>query len=412
MVFFRSRENRPGAAASPTSPPSLQADSNTDFLIVGAGFSGLVIAERLAAAGWKCVVVDRRPHFAGNAHDATDAAGVLVHRYGPHYFRTNSQRIVDYLSRFTGWHEVAYTIKSHTRGRYWSFPINLNTFEELTGNPSSSEDFARWLEENRLPISEPRNSEEVILSQVGTELYELFFKGYTIKQWKRHPRELDASVCGRIPIRTNRDDRYLTESFQALPDKGYTALFENLLSQSPGIDLRLGVDFAEAKARWNHKHLVFTGAIDEFYDRRFGPLPYRSLRFEPESFTAAQLRERESIAGRAGFWQPAMQVNYPDADVPFTRIVEIKHATGQRIDASTIVREYPKDWTPGEEPYYPVPAPDARDAYQKYAGLASAEKNTSFIGRLATYRYYNMDQVTGMALAEADKLIAKYGSNP
>jgi UDP-galactopyranose mutase len=389
----------------------LQADANTDFLIIGAGFSGLVIAERLTAAGWKCVVVDRRPHFAGNAHDATDTAGVLVHQYGPHYFRTNSPRIVDYLSRFTGWHEVAYTIKSHTRARYWSFPINLNTFEELTGKPSSSEEFARWLEENRLPISEPRNSEEVILSQVGTELYELFFKGYTIKQWKRHPRELDASVCGRIPIRTNRDDRYLSESFQALPDKGYTALFDNLLSQSPGIDLKLGIDFAEAKARWNYKHLIFTGAIDEFYDRRFGPLPYRSLRFEPESFTAAQLRERENIAGKSGFWQPAMQVNYPDADVSFTRIVEIKHATGQRIDASTIVREYPKDWAPGEEPYYPVPAPDARETYQKYARLASAEKNTSFIGRLATYRYYNMDQVTGMALAEADKLISKYGSN-
>jgi len=389
----------------------LQADANTDFLIVGAGFSGLVIAERLSAAGWKCVVVDRRTHLAGNAHDATDAAGVLVHRYGPHYFRTNSPRIVDYLSRFTGWHEVAYTIKSHTRGRYWSFPINLNTFEELTGKPATPEEFERWLEQTRLPIHEPKNSEDVILSQVGSELYELFFKGYTIKQWKRHPRELDASVCGRIPLRTNRDDRYLSESFQALPDKGYTALFENLHSQSSGIDLQLGVDFTEAKARWNYKHLVFTGAIDEYYDRRFGALPYRSLRFEPESFTAVQLREREPIAGKSGFWQPAMQVNYPDADVPFTRIVEIKHATGQKIDTSTIVREYPKDWTPEEEPYYPVPAPDARAAYQKYAQLAAVEKHTSFIGRLATYRYYNMDQVTGMALAEADKLIAHYGSN-
>jgi UDP-galactopyranose mutase len=314
--------------------------------------------------------------------------------------------VVDYLSRFTAWHEVAYAIKSHTRGRYWSFPINLNTFEEYLGRESTAGEFSAWLEKNRIPIENPRNSEEVIISQVGRELYQLFFEGYTLKQWKRHPRELDASVCGRIPVRTNRDDRYLSENFQALPAKGYTALFENLLAATPGIELRLGVDFQEAKARWKFKHLVFTGAIDEYFGRCFGPLPYRSLRFEHESFNAEQLRERETVAGKPGFWQPAMQVNYPDAEVPFTRIVEIKHATGQQIDASTILREYPKDWAPGGEPYYPVPAPDAREAYRKYAELAASEKTTSFIGRLATYRYYNMDQVTAMALTEADKLLS------
>ena len=239
----------------------------------------------------------------------------------------------------------------------------------------------------------------------------MFFEGYTLKQWKRHPRELDASVCGRIPIRTNRDDRYLSESFQALPKHGYTALFENMLNASPGVEVHLGVDFAEARARWSHKHLIFTGAVDEFYDRRFGPLPYRSLRFEPESFSAEQLLEREPVSGKPGFWQPAMQVNYPDAEVPFTRIVEIKHATGQQIPATTIMREFPKDWAPGDEPFYPIPAPEARAAYQRYAALAAAEPATSFIGRLATYRYFNMDQVTGMALAEADKLISRYGSN-
>ena len=388
----------------------MQADAATDFLIIGAGFSGLVIAERLASAGWKCVVVDRRTHLGGNAYDRTDAAGVLIHPYGPHYFRTNSPRIVDYLSRFTDWHQVAYTIKSHTRGRYWSFPINLNTFEEFTGKPSTPEEFAAWLETTRIPIEHPQNSEEVIISQVGRELYQLFFEGYTLKQWKRHPRDLDASVCGRIPVRTNRDDRYLTETFQALPAKGYTALFENLLAATPNIELHLGIDFQEAKARWKCKHLVFTGALDEYFGHCFGPLPYRSLRFEHESFDAAQLRSRESISGKPGFWQPAMQVNYPDADIPFTRIVEIKHATGQNIAASTILREFPKDWTPGAEPYYPVPAPDARAAYQKYADLAAAEKTTSFIGRLASYRYYNMDQVTAMAITEADKLLARYGT--
>lgn len=388
----------------------MQTDRSTDFLIVGAGFSGLVVAERLANAGWKCVVVDRRAHLGGNAYDSKDASGVLIHRYGPHYFRTNAPRIAEYLGRFTEWHEVEYTIKSFQGGRYWSFPINLNTFEELLGRPSTSDEFQSWLEQQRVPIESPRNSEEVVLSQVGPELYERFFKGYTLKQWKRHPRELDASVCGRIPIRTNRDDRYLTEQFQALPKHGYTAMFERMLEASPGVELHLGVDFEEAKRRWSHKHLIFTGPIDEYYDRRFGPLPYRSLRFENESFTPEQLRERESISGKRGFWQPAMQVNYPDAEVPYTRIVEIKHATGQQIDATTIVREYPKDWTQDDEPFYPVPAPDARARYEQYAALALTESHVSIIGRLGTYRYYNMDQVTGMALKEAERLIGRYGS--
>jgi UDP-galactopyranose mutase len=385
--------------------------NTTDFLIIGAGFSGLVAAHRLATAGWKCVVVDRRTHLGGNAYDKIDHAGVLTHAYGPHYFRSNSQRIVDYLSEFTEWHPVDYTIKSHTRDRFWSFPINLNTFEEYLGRESTSEELTAWLDFNRIPIAEPKNSEEAILSQVGRELYELFFEGYTLKQWKRHPRELDASVCGRIPVRHNRDDRYLSESFQALPKKGYTALFESMLSASPGVELHLGIDFHEARIRWKHKHLIFTGAIDEFYDRCFGALPYRSLRFEAESFTPEQLLSRTAISGKPGFWQPAVQINYPNVEIPFTRIVEIKHATGQQIDTSTIVREYPKDWTPDDEPFYPIPAPEARTAYQRYSELAVNEINTSFIGRLATYRYFNMDQVTGMAIAETDKLISRYGTN-
>jgi len=371
---------------------------STDFLIVGAGFSGLVVGERLASAGWKCVVVDRRSHLGGNARDHHDAAGVLVHDYGPHYFRSNSRRIVDHLSRFTDWRPVEYCIKSHRDGRYWSFPINLNTFEELIGRPASEDEFKAWLEDKREPIERPANSEEVILAKVGRELYEKFFEGYTCKHWKRHPRELDPSVCARIPIRTNRDDRYLREEFQALPREGYSAMFERMLEAAPGLELHLGTDFDEARRRWRHRHLVFTGAVDEYYGHRFGPLPYRSLRFEPESFDAEQLREREAIAGQPGFWQPAMHVNYPDPEVPFTRIVEIKHATGQRVDATTIVREYPRDWRPGIEPYYPIPATDAAAAYRRYAELAEREPGVSFIGRLATYRYYNMDQVTGMAL--------------
>lgn len=378
------------------------------FLIIGAGFSGLVAAHRLAHAGHTCTIVDRRPHLAGNAHDSHDKAGVLIHNYGPHYFRTNSQRILDYLSPFTEWHHVDYTIKSHTEGKYWSFPINLNTFEELIGKPATTADFEAYIAKHRHHIPDPKNSEEIILSQVGSRLYELFFEGYTLKQWKLHPRQLDPSVCARIPIRTNRDDRYLAEEFQALPKNGYTALLENLLADCPNTTLHLNTDFQQAREKFPHHHLIFTGAIDEYFGRKYGPLPYRSLRFEHQSFTAQQLIARQPISGKPGFWQPAMQVNYPGKEIPYTRIVEIKHATGQNIDATTIVREFPDDWTPSKEPYYPIPTPDATTAYQKYAALAHAETHTTFIGRLATYRYYNMDQVTGMALAASEKLIKRF----
>ncbi len=391
----------------------MRPDLETDFLIIGAGFAGLVAAQRLAEAGWRCVVADRRPHLAGNAHDRTDAAGVLIHPYGPHYFRSNSPQVVDHLSRFTAWREVSYVIKSHARGRYWSFPVNLNTFEEFIGRPSSTEDFEAWLAAARMPLDHPpRNSEEVILSQVGRELYELFFEGYTLKQWKRHPRELDASVAGRVPIRVNRDDRYLTESFQALPDAGYTAMFERMVEASPGLRLCLGMDHTEAIARHRHRHLIFTGAVDEYFNYRLGELPYRSLRFEMESFSGAELASRLPIAGKPGFWQPALQVNYPEPEVPHTRIVEIKHATGQRVDATTIVREFPADWTRGGEPFYPVPAEESRAISKAYADLARQQESVSFIGRLATYRYYNMDQVAAMALKEAAALLRRYGPAP
>ena len=370
-----------------------------DYLIVGAGFAGAVLAERLASqCGATCLVIDRRAHIGGNAHDHYDAAGVLLHTYGPHYFRTNSDRIVAYLSQFTEWHPVEYKILSWTHGRFWQFPINLNTFEQLVGHAATSEEMERTLAEWRVPIAEPRNSEEVIVSQVGVKLYEMFFKNYTRKQWRRDPRELDASVCGRIPIRLNRDDRYLSEKFQALPREGYTAMFRKILAH-PKIEIRLQTDYREASARIPHRHLIFTGPIDEYFEHRFGPLPYRSLRFEPE--TLAQ-----------EFFQPTMQVNYPN-DHDFTRIVEIKHATGQRLPATTIVREYPEDFGPGKEPYYPIPAPDTRALYERYAALAAQETGTTFVGRLATYRYYNMDQVVGMALAEFEKLrAARAGAAP
>jgi UDP-galactopyranose mutase len=384
---------------------------DVDFLIVGAGFSGLVFAERAATQlGLISLVVEKRRHFGGNAQDEYDDHGVLVHKYGPHYFRTNSTKIREYLSQFTEWHPVSYQILSHADGRYWKFPVNLNTFEQLVGRPATEEEFREWLEAHRVRIEKPANSEEVIISQVGWELYEKFFKGYTLKQWKRHPRDLDASVCGRIPIRTNRDDRYLREEFQALPKAGYHKMFERMI-QAGGdkIRLLLNTDYREILPHVNYKHLVYTGPIDEYFDNGFGPLPYRSLRFENESFTAGQLEARLSVAGKAGFWQPAMQVNYPN-DEEFTRIVEIKHATGQSCTNTTIVREYPDDYGPGKEAYYPIPAPDAAAIYRKYEERAAQEQNVSFIGRLATYRYYNMDQVVAMTLAEFERLSERFAT--
>lgn len=378
---------------------------NFDVVIVGAGFSGLTVAERvIAEQGKRCLIIEKRSHLGGNAYDFYDDHGVLIHKYGPHYFRTNSGKVREYLSQFTAWQPVDYKILSFTDGQFWNFPINLNTFEQFIGRPSTTEAMEDWIEAHRVKIETPANSEEVIISQVGWELYEKFFKGYTIKQWQREPRDLDASVCGRIPIRTNRDDRYLREEFQALPAAGYTRLFEKMVDACGAkLKIVLNSDFREVLPHISYKHLVYTGPIDEYFDFCFGSLPYRSLRFERESFTSQTLKGREGIAGKKGFWQPAMQVNYPNTE-SYTRIVELKHATGQTCENTTIVKEYPVNFGPGQEPYYPIPASDAAAIYSKYKEKAAFEKNVSFIGRLATYRYYNMDQVVGMALKEAEKL--------
>ena len=374
---------------------------HVDCLIVGAGFAGAVMAERLASQlGKRVLIVDRRPHLAGNAFDSPDRqSGVLLHHYGPHYFRTNSPRIREYLSLFTEWRPMDYKILAWTDGRFWPFPVNLNTFEQLVGHPATSEEMAATLAKWRVELPggrAPANSEEVIVSKIGVELYEKFFKGYTRKQWRCEPAELDPSVCGRIPIRTNRDDRYLSDEFQALPRDGYTRLFERMLAH-PLIEVRLKTDYREARAQVSCDHLVYTGPIDEYFDHCLGPLPYRSLRFEPET-----LEQK--------WFQPSVQVNYPN-DFEFTRIVEIKHITGQDdLPTTTVVREYPEDYRPGGEPYYPLPTAGARALCARYEELAAAETRVSFVGRMATYRYYNMDQVVGMALTEFEKLRGRWAA--
>lgn len=372
-----------------------------DFVIVGAGFSGLVIAERLGAAGHRCLVVEKRNHIGGNCHDRTDRNGLLYHVYGPHYFRTNSAAVREYLSRFTAWREVKYRVQVYTQGRYWSFPVNLATYRQLCGRADASEaDFKDYLARAIIPCEHPANSRDAMLACVGPELYELFFKGYTLKQWGRPAEALDASVCRRIPWRSEVDERYFHDEFQALPRDGYHRLFENLYAAS-GADLRLETDYRDILPHVRCQHLVYTGPIDEYFGHCHGPLPYRSVRLQLEEYSATDRPD--------GLLQPALQVNYPGSE-PFTRTVELKHITGQSSPFSNLVREFSEEHVNGRnDPYYPIPGPESQALIEQYRTLAEREAGVTFIGRLAQYRYLNMDQVVGAALHTAEKLKLKPG---
>ena len=357
-----------------------------DYLIVGAGISGITIAERISSQlGKSCLIVEKRNHIGGNCYDFYDSQGVLIHKYGPHFFRTNSEEIKSYISQFTEWLPVNYNVLSYVDGRHYFFPINLNTFEQIIGKPSTEEEMKAKIEEWRIPIENPQNSEEVIISQVGEKLYEMFFKNYTIKQWKMHPRDLDASVCGRIPIRTNRNNSYVDKKFQAIPKEGYTAMFEQMLDSAKNVNIILNTDFEQIRDKISYDKLIYTGMIDTFYQYRFGKLPYRSIDFKYEYH-------------HCDFYQKAVQINYPN-DYDYTRIIEIKHITKQKIKGTTITKEYPTDYTGSNEAFYPIPSSSSQEILEKYRNLAKEEKNILFLGRLGMYKYYDMDQVFGMALS-------------
>jgi UDP-galactopyranose mutase len=353
-----------------------------DWLIVGAGFAGSVLAERLAnERGDRVMVIDRRDHIAGNAYDRLDASGLLIHQYGPHIFHTNSRSVFDYLSRFTAWRPYEHRVLGEVDGKRVPIPINLDTINTLYGLNLTEEQLPGWFAERAEAVDEIRTSEDVVVSKVGRELYDKFFRGYTRKQWGMDPSELDKSVTARVPTRTNRDDRYFTDEFQFMPKHGYTRMFEAMLA-SPNIDVMLGTDYRDVKDEIPHRRLIFTGPVDEFFDFRFGQLPYRSLRFKHVTLDQP-------------WYQPVGTVNFPQTE-DYTRISEYKHMTGQEHPKTSITYEYP---AAEGDPYYPIPRPENALLFKRYERLALTTPNVWFVGRLATYRYYNMDQVVGQALA-------------
>ena len=385
------RRRQPPVVAAPAAHPAGRR-AHFDYLVVGAGFAGSVIAERLAAGSNKTVMlIDRRPHVAGNAYDRHDDAGILFHQYGPHIFHTNSDEIVRYLSRFTGWRTYEHRVLASVDGQLVPIPINRTTINKLYGlNLTTEEEAEAFLKARAEPVERIQTSEDVVVSAVGRELYEKFFQGYTRKQWGIDPSGLDKSVTSRVPTRTNTDDRYFSDSFQAMPKLGFTHMFENMVDHE-NISISLETDFAEAKDEVLYDRLVFTGPIDEFFDHRYGKLPYRSLRFVHETHDLEQ-------------YQPVAVVNHPDPGTPYTRISEYKHLTGQKHPKTTITFEYP---SPEGDPYYPIPRAENQALYKQYEALALQRPDVSFVGRLATYRYYNMDQVCGQALATYRRLVER-----
>ncbi|MXV16672.1 UDP-galactopyranose mutase [Hufsiella ginkgonis] len=360
-----------------------------DYLIVGAGFAGSVLAERLASeSGKRVLIVDKRNHIGGNAFDHYDDQGILVHKYGPHIFHTNSADVFDYLSRFTAWRNYQHRVLGSVDGQLFPIPINLTTINLMYGLNLNSTEAEQFFLSKAEEVKDVRTSEDVVVSKIGRELYEKFFRGYTKKQWDMDPSELNASVAARVPVRTNKDDRYFTDTYQAMPLHGYTRMFEKMLNH-PNIKIMLNTDYHEIVNDISFRQMIFTGPVDEYFDYRYGKLPYRSIEFKFETYDQEKFQETGTI-------------NYPN-DYAFTRITEFKYLTGQRNAKTSVVYEFPKAQG---DPYYPIPKPDNMELYRKYQLLAEQTADVWFAGRLGTYKYYNMDQVVAQALSLFKKISA------
>ena len=361
-----------------------------DYLIVGAGFAGSVLAERLATkANKKVLIIDQRNHIGGNAYDYYNNDGILIHKYGPHIFHTNSKDVFEYLSEYTPWRQYEHKVLASVDGQLLPIPINLNTINQMYGLGLNSDQVEDFFQSKAEKVDRVITSEDVVVSKVGRELYEKFFRGYTRKQWDLDPSELDASVTARVPTRTNKDDRYFTDTYQAMPLHGYTKMFEKMLSH-PNIKIMLNTDYKEIIDSIPYKFMIYTGPIDAYFNYCYGKLPYRSLEFKFETVETEQ-------------FQSTGTVNYPNEHL-YTRITDFKYLTGQKHPKTAIVYEYPQA---EGDPYYPVPRPENAELYKKYQQLTASMTNTYFVGRLATYKYYNMDQVVAQSLTLFKKLMQR-----
>jgi UDP-galactopyranose mutase len=357
-----------------------------DYLVVGAGFAGSVFAAQMSRLGKRILLIDKRPHIAGNAYDHYDEHGILVHKYGPHIFHTNARDVYDFLSQFTEWRHYEHRVLASVGRKLVPVPINLTTVNSLYGLSLSLGQMEAFLDSIVEHPNSIRTSEDVVVSRVGRDLYEKLFRGYTRKQWGLDPSELDACVTARIPVRTNFDDRYFTDTYQAMPAKGYTRMFENMLDH-PNITIELSTSYQEVINSVQFKELIFTGPVDEYFACCFGKLPYRSLEFRHRTLSRERL-------------QPVAVINHPN-EHPYTRVTEFKQLTGQQHPKTSIVYEYSRS---DGDPYYPIPRPENAVLYKQYEELAATCPGVHFVGRLATYKYYNMDQVVAQALTLCAKL--------